>query len=237
MVNCKCFSKIDLQQAYHQVPVHQDSVQKTAVMTPNALYEYLFKPYGLKTAGQTFSRFMQIVLGNFDFVLVYVDDILVFSKTFKQHIEHLEIIFKRLIEFNLSINLNKSEFNKKEVEFLGYTVNCNDIMPSKSRIKVIEDYPLPVKVKHIKKFLGMMNYYNRFFDNLAKIQAPLNHFRSSPKKSNNKQIRLSSDELDAFNQMKQALIDSTLLAHPIPGAVLVIHTDASSIALSGVLSQ
>lgn len=96
-----------------------------------------------------------------------------FSKSLDQHIKHFQIVFKRLIEYHLTVNLNKSEFNKPEIEFLGYTVNSNGVLPSKSRIQRIENYPLPIKVKHVKKFLGMMNYYNRFVPNLAKMQLPL----------------------------------------------------------------
>lgn len=113
---------------------------------------------------------MQIVLGEFDFLFVYVDDIIVYSHSINQHLKHLQVIFERLIQFNLTINIEKSQFTKKEIEFLSYTINLNGVRPSNQRTEIIEKYPLPTKIKHIKKFLGMVNHYNRFIPRLTQLQ-------------------------------------------------------------------
>lgn len=238
MFGSKFFSKIDLETAYHQIPVFKEHICKTAVSTPNGLFEFVRCPYGLKTAGNTWQRLIDGVLRElFAFLYVFVDDIVVFSETKEQHLEHLRRVFQKLSDAELKININKSEFCKEQISFLGFDVDRNGVRPSKEKVEAIRNLPLPNTIGKLKTFLGMINYFCHSIKDYAAIRHPLNRFQSTPKSQNRRPLRLNRKEQRAFEQLRQALFDATLLAHPDPNATLVIHTDASSIAVGASLSQ
>ena len=238
MKGARVFSKMDLTRAYHQIKVHPPDVYKTAVSTPSGLFEFVRMPFGLRTAGSTLQRFLDSIFVEFDeFLFIYCDDLVIYSKSEQEHVLHLERVFNRLTEYGLRINIEKSEFNRTELDFLGYHLDQFGITPSQSKVKAIREYPVPTTVGHVRRFVGMASYYSKHIPNFAVLRSPLNCFMSVPKSHRQRKIRLNQKQLDSFDAINQALADAALLYHPDPDAVLTIHTDSSSEGIGGVLHQ
>ena len=176
------FSTIDLEKAYNQIPVNKDSIAKTAIATPWGLYEYVGMPFGLKNASQTFQRYVDHIFRGLDFVFIYIDDIIVMSENEEQHRDHVQQVFQRLAEHKLTINVNKCNFGRKEVSFLGYQVSSGGFHPNPERVKAIDDYPRPSTIMELRKFLGMFNYYRTCVKNAAQLQLPLTGYLKNSKK-------------------------------------------------------
>lgn len=232
---CTYFSTLDLAQGFHQIEMSPESIEKTAFTVNNGHYEYVRMPFGLKNAPSTFQRVMDNVLKEYlyKFCFVYMDDIVIFSKSLHEHLVHVKHIFKKFREFNLKVQLDKSEFLRKEVAFLGHVITPDGIKPNPSKIKAVQDYPLPKNTKEIKSFLGLVGYYRRFVQNFAKVVSP---FTRCLKKGTKIDIT-DPDYLEAFHTCKELLTNAPVLAYPDFSKTFHVTTDASNIAIGGVLSQ
>lgn len=232
----KYFTTLDLTSGYHQIKMDEDSIEKTAFSTPNGHYEFLRMPFGLKNAPATFQRMMNNVLKQEiarNICLVYLDDIIIYSKTKQEHINRLQQVFEALRKANLKINKNKCVFMETEIEFLGHVLNENGLKPNQKKIEAIKKFPVPKTVKEIRGFLGLIGYYRKFIPNLSKIVKPLTE---STKK--NAVINIEDKKyLEAIQTCKQLLTNAPILAFPDFKKTFVITTDASDIALGAVLSQ
>lgn len=229
------FSTLDLAQGFHQIEMHENSIEKTAFTVNHGHYEYTRMPFGLKNAPSTFQRVMDNVLKEFlyKFCFVYMDDVVIFSKSLHDHLVHLKMIFNKFREYNLKVQLDKSEFLRKEVSFLGHVITPEGIKPNPLKIKAIVEYPLPKSEKQIKSFLGLIGYYRRFIQNFAKVVQPFTRCLKKGAKIDHN----DPNYLQAFYKCKELLTNAPILVYPDFKKTFCLTTDASNISIAGILSQ
>ena len=234
----KIFSKIDLLKGYHQIPVNEDDVKKTGVITPFGLFLFPRTPFGLKNAGQDFQRLMDEILGDIPHTFVYIDDILVASETPEQHLEDLKRVFEVLDDNGLVINRKKCVLGVPSLEFLGYLVNQHGIAPLPQRVEAIRRQKRPTTTKELQRFLGMVNYYRRSIRSAAHHLCHLFDALKGKKGAAKARVLIWTKGCqESFEAIKEALAKAALLRHPRPNAKLAITADASKQAIGAVLEQ
>ncbi|CAG2189252.1 Retrovirus-related Pol polyprotein from transposon 17.6,Retrovirus-related Pol polyprotein from transposon opus,Retrovirus-related Pol polyprotein from transposon 297 [Mytilus edulis] len=214
----------------------EETRHKSAFITRNGVYEFLRMPFGLKNAPISFQQLMSNVLRglNWQFVLVYVDDILVFSRSFEEHLSHLEQVFTCLRDANLTLKPSKCVFAAKEVKYLGHIISKEGIKVDPEKTKAISTFPVPTRQKQVRSFLGMCNYYRRFVDSYSKIATPLNGLL---KKERERSFKWNRECQVAFDNLKQALLTPPVLAYPDMNKPFMLTCDASNSAIGFVLGQ
>lgn len=240
------FSTIDLASGYHQVAVHENDRAKTAFTTPFGLYEYLRMPFGLCNAPATFQRLMQTTMSDlvFQIVLIYLDDLLVFSPTFQDHLVRLETVLKRLRETGLRVKMEKCHFLQSEVRFLGHQVSAQGVRTDPDKISAVKTWPIPSTVKELRSFLGFCSYYRRFIEGFSKIAGPLHDVvtvcnkETSQARANQlfRSAWMPQCQL-AFELLKEKLTSAPTLGYADFTIPFVLETDASSLGLGAVLYQ
>ena len=228
------FSTLDLMSGYWQVEVDPKDREKTAFATTGGLYEYNVMPFGLANAPATFERLMEQVLRGLHWqtCLVYLDDIIVFSKTFDTHLARLEEVIDRNWAAGLQLSPKKCHLFQSEVVFLGHVVNKDGISTDPAKIQTVKDWPEPKSVKEVRSFLGLCYYYRKFVQGFATIAKPLHGLTQK-----DKAFFWSETCQRAFESLKTAVISSPILAYSDAEGELILDTDASGVGLGAVLSQ
>ena len=232
--NAKIFSCLDLRSGYWQIEVEEKDREKTAFVCHMGLFEFNVMPFGLCDAPPVFQDLMNKVLGKAlnRFAFAYLDDIIVYSSSVEEHIEHLQYVFDRLREANLRCKPSKCEFAKTTISYLGHVVSENGITPDPEKVAVIHKLHPPQTVKEVRSFIGMASYYRKFTENFSEIASPLTDLtRKNAVFHWNKQCQ------EAFNRLKIALSSAPLLAHPDFSKPFNLYTDASAYAVGAVLTQ
>jgi len=177
----KYFSLCDAIYGFWQVPIVESDIPKTAFISSEGLYEFIVMPFGFCNAPATFQRLMDEVLQGIRFlcVLDYIDDLLTYSDTWTDHLQHLQTLFGRLRQSNIKLKPSKCHFGMDEIAFLGFKVSANGIAPDPGKIRAVEFFPSPKNVTQVKSFTGLCNYYRRFVKGFARIAQPLNHLTKS----------------------------------------------------------
>lgn len=232
--NSNYFTTLDLTSGFHQIEVNPADIPKTAFTVNNGHFEFKRMPFGLKNAPATFQRVMDNVLRGLhnEKCLVYLDDIIIFSSSLQEHIERLREVFSRLRRANLKIQLDKSEFLRNSVPYLGHIITKDGIRPNPEKIHAIKNFPIPKSTKDIKSFLGLLGYYRRFIKDFAKLTKPLTSCLKKGVK-----IEHNPDFVKSFENCKQVLCNDPVLQYPDFGKEFILTTDASNFALGAVLSQ
>jgi transposase InsO family protein len=230
----RLFSKMDLTKGFWQIPLDEASRKILAMDTPLGLYEPLCMPFGMKNAPAVFQREMQRVLRDrlYQGVMVFIDDILIYSRTADEHAELVEWVLRRLQEEGYYAHPDKCEFFQKEVSFLGHVVSEKGVAVQLHKVRAVTEWPQPRCRKDVRAFLGLTNYYRKFIPGFSEIATPLTDLTG-------KDVPFCWTGLQqtAFETLKCRLTTVDVLAHPDPDRPYVVTTDASGFAISGVLSQ
>ena len=228
------FTKLDLLGAYNLVRIKEGDEWKTAFRTRYGHYEYLVMPFGLTNAPATFQALINDVLRDFldDFVVVYLDDILVFSASLEDNRDHVHKVLQRLQDADLLVAVDKSEFHVQEVEFLGHRIRPGEVRMEQSKVQAVRDWPTPTTVKEVRAFLGFANYYRRMIQGFAHDAGPLTDLtrKDAP-------WRWTAKEEAAFQTIRDKILKEPVIMLPDPEKPFEVETDASDYALGAQLGQ
>ena len=231
-------STLDLRSGYWQVEMDKDSRKKTAFVTHKGLFEFNVMPFGLTNAPATFQRLMDIVLAGLKWqcCLVYIDDVVIFSPTFEQHITDLERVFQTLRSANLTLKTAKCQFCRREMRYLGHIITQDGIKPNPDLIKSVTNFPQPQKIKDVQSFLGLTGYYRRFIKDYSKIAEPLlQQLRNCQKGYHH--LKWSQECIDAFETLKERLTNAPIMNTPNFEQPFILEIDACEYGLGAILTQ
>ena len=221
-------------------PKDQD---KTAFITLFSLFEYTRMPFGLTGDPATFQRLMNGVMSDFlfNFLLVYLDDLLIFSESFDDHLQHLEVL-KKICDTGLKLNLEKCQLLRPEVSYLGHTISAKGVSCQDEKTEAVQRWPVPHTTKELRSFLGFAGYYRRFVKNYARVAGPLHQLANCNAKAKNKRPApigglWKEEHQKAFQQLKEALSSAQVLAFADFSKPFILETDASQRGLGAILSQ
>ncbi|KAL0172961.1 hypothetical protein M9458_033272 [Cirrhinus mrigala] len=221
LCGAQIYSKLDLRSAYNLVRIRRGDEWKTAFITPSGHYEYL--------------NFMNTIFQEYlnRFVIVYIDDILIYSPSLSEHIGHVKLVLQKLREFTLLLKAEKCKFHVTHTSFLGYIISPTGVCMDERKVVAISSWPTPTTVKELQRFLGFSNFYRRFIKNYSQVVSPL----TSLLKNKPKKLTWPETADQAFLLLKQLFTQAPILIHPNPDLPFTVEVDASSTGVGAVLSQ
>jgi len=232
--NARYFTTMDLMSGFWQIAIKPEHRHKTAFITTRGLYEFLVMPFGLCNAPSTFQRMMdKIIKPEYrEFIQTYIDDIILFSKTFDDHIKHLKVLHNTLHENKLTVKLSKCNFSQTSVKFLGHVLSEGQIKPNPDKIEAIKQWKQPTDVNAVRSFLGVVGWYRKFIPYFSEVAAPLVQLTK-------KDIKFDFNDkcIKSFNILRDALTQAPVLKQADPNKNYILHTDASNVALGTALLQ
>ncbi|KAL4026110.1 hypothetical protein IC575_014534 [Cucumis melo] len=228
------FSKTDLRSGYHQLKVRESDIAKTAFRTRYGHYEFRVKPFGLTNAPAVFMDLMNRIFHRYldQFVIVFIDDILVYSVDRESHEEHLRIVLQTLREKQLYAKFSKCEFWLEQVVFLGHVVSAKGVSVDPQKVEAIVNWERPISATEVRSFLGLAGYYRRFIEDFSRLALPLTALTRK-----NVKFEWSDKCEQSFQKLKKRLVTAPILALPVTGKDYVIYCDASRLGLGCVLMQ
>lgn len=247
LTGAKWFSTLDLASGYNQVPVAEVDKDKTAFCTPFGLFEFNRMPFGLCNAPSTFQRLMERIFRDqsLQSLLLYLDDIIIFSTSFEEHLTRLELVLSRLQDNNLKLKLSKCHFFQREVKYLGHVVSAAGVATDPDKVRAVKEWKQPATTKEVRSFLGFASYYRRFVEGFARIAAPLHQLvarlEAGRVKSKGRASWLGDNWnpecQQSFQSLKERLICAPVLAYADFTKPLILEIDASQGGLGAVLAQ
>ena len=246
LAGAKYFSSLDLASGYHQIAMHPGDQRKTAFTSSFGLFEYTRMPMGLSGAPAMFQRLMDGIMSDslFNYILVYLDDLLIYSKTFDDHLAHLEKALERINHTGLKLNLEKCQLLQEKVEYLGHTISAEGISCQEGKVEAVKEWPIPTTTRELHTFLGFCGFYRRFVENYSRITRPLHELIQQHCPQNKKDWRpvaigqhWQAKHQAAFDHLKAALTSTKVLAFADFQKPFRLKTDASYHGLGAILSQ
>eukprot|EP00253_Pinus_taeda_P019573 PITA_19573 len=228
------FSKIDLRSGYHQIRIKEEDVAKTAFCTRYGHYEFVVLPFGLTNAPATFMCLMNSVFHKYldKFVLIFIDDILIYSWNIQEHEEHLRLVLQTLREHQLYAKYSKCDFYKEQIQYLGHIITKEGIAVDPEKIRTIMEWPIPKDVADIRSFMGLAGYYRRFVEGFSRVAYPITSFQKK-----GRIFKWTAECQQSFEQLKHLLTTAPVLSIADPKKDYTVCTDASKEGVGGVLMQ
>ena len=226
------FSKLDLSHAYNQVVLDDESQKIAVINTHKGLYSFCRLPFGAASSAAIFQRVMDSLLADIDHVVIYQDDVLVTGTNTQNHLQNLKSVFQKLSDAGLKLKKEKCSFLNDEITYLGHRINAQGIMPSSDKLDTIMKADSPKNVQQLQAYLGMINFYRKYVQNMAGVLSPLYKLLKKGTSWN-----WSDIEQQAFEKSKVLLMKSPLLVHYDPSKPLIVMSDASSYGIGSVLSH
>ncbi|KAI2665817.1 Transposon Tf2-9 polyprotein [Labeo rohita] len=231
----KIFTKLDLRSAYNLIRVRAGDEWKTAFSTTSGHYEYRVMPFGLANSPSYFQAFINEVFRDMlnRFVIVYIDDILIFSNSLHEHVNHVRTVLQRLISHHLYGKEEKCEFHQDRISFLGYIISSAGVAMDEKKVNAVLNWPRPTTLKELQRFLGFANFYRRFIRHFSTVAAPL----SAMVKKGTSRLAWAQPAIQAFDDLRHRFTTAPILHHPDPERPFIVEVDASSTGVGAVLSQ
>ena len=228
------FSTLDLASGYWQVGMEEDAKQKSAFVCGEGLYQFRVMPFGLVNAPATFERLMERVLTGLQWqtCLVYLDDIIIYSKGADEHRRRLEEVLGRLDAAGLKLKPSKCQLMRKSVTFLGHVVSSEGVATDPEKVKAVREWQTPDTLRNLRSFLGLCSYYRRFIEGFSTLAKPLTKLTEK-----GKEFVWGKDQATAWEELKKKLVSAPILAYPDPKKTFILDTDASGVGIGAVLSQ